>query len=294
MIAPIATVMAGQPWVPVGITAAVCMALCWTLHRQVQEDVCWPSWFCVFQWSWTTLALSQILGFLSETWPQAEAPKIISIGLLLAALWAAWSGAETCARAGSTLSWLVGLLTLVVFVAALKDMRAENLAPQFRAPNTEIFFILLMPCMAVLLPRRERGGKSTLTICVVLLALTLSVLTTGILPPRLDMSGKNSFYEMSRTLTLSGAVQRFEALISAGLTISWFFLMCMFLSVSGTMVKNMALRWERTGVVLCAVGAVSLYLCDLRISNALMVVGSVLFWGVLPVLAQGIEFRKKM
>lgn len=293
MIAPLATVMAGQPWVSGGITAAACMTLCWTLHRQIQEDALWPAWFCVVQWLWATLALSQILGYLPETWPRAEAPDLIVIVLLLAALWAAWSGTEPCARAGTVMFWIVGALMAGVFAAALQDVRMENLSPRFRNPDTGIFFILLIPCMAVLLPRREKSGPTVLAVSAALLAIAVPGLTAGVLSPKLAESSSNPFYELSRTISFSGAAQCFEALVSAGLTVSWFLLLCLFLAVCGEMAKYVAARWARCGMAVSALGAAVLYLYDLKINETMMAVGGVLLWGLLPVLSQGIGGRKK-
>lgn len=292
MIAPLTASAAGQSWVTVGITAAVCTALSCTLHFQIDINVEWSRWFCGLQWLWSAAALGHILDDVPLAWPQAEHPAWIVLILLLAALWSVRQGSEACSRVGATLFWIVGILMAVVCAAAVKDVRLEYIKPKLRIPDTNIFFVLLIPCAAILLPRREKGGPWILMAGVGVAALAVSFLTAGVLSPELAEALSNPFHEVSRTLTLSGAAQRFESLVSAGLTVSWVLLLCLLLSVAAEM-------WERAfpgkwGAAACAAAAVGIRLCGLRINAVLMAAGSVVFWGLLPVLAQGIGQRKKL
>lgn len=287
MIAPLAAVTAGQSWVTVGIVASLCAALCGTVVNQVTEDK-WPKWFMLAQWLWATAALGQMLRFIPKVWPQAEHPEFLVVILLAAALWASRSGAEANARTGTVFTWIVGILMVLVFGAAAKDIRVENITAGLDIPDAEIFFVLMIPGIAVFLPGRSGKRSKGFAAAITFLAVLIPFLTAGVFSRTLAGKMENPFWELSRTLTFSGAAQRFESLVSAGLTISWFLLMSLILCVANRL-------WPaRGGAALCAGGALILYLFDMRISPSILAAGSVLFWGLLPLLAQGIGGRKKL
>lgn len=292
MFAPMTAVLARESWVIIGIAGAVCGALCWTLHAQTGSNVKWSKWFCAAQLIWTAVILSELFGQIPMTWPQTSHPNMASLILALLALWAVHGGTESCARTGSTLFWIVLALAGTAFLAAAKDVRFENVRPQLQVPDTRCFYVLLLPCAAAMLPRKQEGVSFKIVWLLIAGAAAIPFLTAGVLSPALVREVDAPFYELSRTLTLSGAAQRFEAVISAGMTVSWFLILCMVLSVSGEMGRQ--LKMGRMGPPLAAAAAGVLYLCNTHISGTFLAVGSVLFWGLIPALAQRVGVEKKL
>ena len=90
-----------------------------------------------------------------------------------------------------------------------------------------------------------------------------------------------------------GVAERFEALVASALTGGWFALFIIILSAAYHLAKQIFPSGAKCSVLLCAIIAAGL-MCILPKTSNWMAVGCLIFWGFLPVAAQGIESRKNI
>ena len=119
------------------------------------------------------------------------------------------------------------------------------------------------------------------------------MVTVGVLSASVASSIWDPFYEMSRSLSLLGVAKRFEAVVSAGMTVGWFALISLLLTVSGKYFEKIVEGKGRLGIWVCGVVSVIWLLCGLHIPAWMLLSVGTVFWVVTPLLTQGLESEKK-
>ena len=124
--------------------------------------------------------------------------------------------------------------------------------------------------------------------------MALSLVCTGALSLPLAKQSANPFWLMSRSISVLGVMERFEALISALLALGFCCLLALLL-----LAGRKALRGARpsTSVSLAVwltagVSGALLWVAP-RVPNSFYLYGDLLFWGLLPILTLGIVSVKK-
>lgn len=260
---------------------------------------------CVWRWGWeprrwqapillifTVIALGSMLHECDESWPRGTGYPAVPLIVLALAAWSAQKGPSAAARVGAVLFWFVLIMYLAAFGAGAKDVQPRWLKPQRDVPAAIGLLIFLVPCVAACLLRPGEKWSVRLSLPVAF-TVTAAVITVGVLSAPVAMRQENAFYEMSRSISIAGVAQRFEAMISAGMTVGWFALLSLLLSICGLCVQRLFAGWGRTGVWGSALAAGGWMLCGLHIPGWILLFGGALFWVAMPILTQGLERIKK-
>lgn len=282
--------LGGTPWLWVEIAGVVSIGAVWSVWRWgigVQRR-----WLSLLQVVIIIIVLSQLAGESAQSWPVGNSYPAIPLFLLALAAWSAQKGPSAAARVGTVLFWAVLLIYLLVFGAGVKEIELEWLMPRWSEPNWMGLLLLLTPAVAVHLLRHDEKWGVRLMLPKIF-ALCAAAITAGVLSPIVAERTNNAFYEMSRSLNLLGVAKRFEAFISAGMTVGWFALMSLYLSICGKLSERLHAGWGRTGVWTASIVAAVLMLCDLHIKDWILLILVTIFWVLIPVLTQGIEQEKK-
>lgn len=280
---------AGTSWLVLGITAIVCSLAAWCVWKwgsQIRNR-----WVSLLQCVFIIILIGNLVSESAGSWPGDNYPAVPLILLALAA-WSAQKGPSAAARVGTVLFWFVIIMYLVVFGAGVKDIQPKWLTPQWAGPDWNSVVLLLTPAVAaVLLKQDEKWGPRLLLPAAFLLGA--AIIVAGVLSPDVAEKTENTFYEMSRSLNLLGVAKRFEAVISAGMTVGWFALLTLYLTICGRFLENAKKDMEKSGVWIGAVGAAAWMLFGMHISGEILAIIAAVFWVGIPILTQGIGAIKK-
>lgn len=281
--------LSGIPWLWIGVAGILGNLAVYFVWRSGWEP---KRWQCFLWIVYMIMVLGQLASHAAECWPQGEGGLAVPLILMALSAWSAQKGPSAAARVGAVLFWLVLIMYLAVFGAGAKDMRWEWLWPQWEIPHELGLLLFLLPAAAACLLRTEAAWEPRLILPSVF-TLCASLITDGVLSSAVASKVDGAFYEMSRSINLMGVAQRFEAVISAGMTAGWFALLSMFLTVCGAMFQRLWGGSGKAGVWISALSAAIWMLCGLHISAWILLFGAAVFWVAMPLLTQGLEKIKK-
>lgn len=280
--------LCGGSWVWIGIagaTAGLMTLLVWQKGWRPSK------WQCPILFIYIVVLISQLLSKASQSWPVGNSYPAVPLILLFLAAWSAQKGLSAAARVGAVLFWVVLIVYLVMLGAGIKDVNLPWLKPKWDTPDPLGLTVLLLPAGASLL---GSGGKCTTKLFMpMVFTIAAAIITAGVLSPAVAEVTPSAFYEMSRSINLLGVARRFEALISAGMSVGWFALMSLLLSMCGVLAQIFLKRRQRSGVWTGACAAVLGMLCGLHISGYFLLLAGAVFWVLLPLLTQGLGLEKK-
>ena len=116
---------------------------------------------------------------------------------------------------------------------------------------------------------------------MVLFGVVISVLSFGTLSAKGAMNSELPIYQYSKSLTLFGVAERFEAVTSVALTLGLFCTLSLLLTAAEQMVKHGA-----------AIGAVVASI-NVQINTVLVMIIVVLMWIILPLINRKKIFEKR-
>lgn len=212
--------------------------------------------------------------------------------LLALAAWSSQKGLSASARVGCVLFWAVLAIYIIVIAAGAKEAQMQWLRPADTELDWDLIVLSLTPAAASILLKKERRWGPRLLLPGVFI-LCASAITAGVLSPMVANELENPFYEMSRSLNVFGVAKRFEAVVSAGMTVGWFGLLSLYLSICGKYFEGIRHGWGRIGVFVGALFSALWLLCNLHIPKGILVILVAVFWVAAPLLTQGIERIKK-
>jgi len=289
-VAPILCIAGKTDWLPTLVSALVCGVITIACLRLEWEYA--PHWLCVVELIWLVVMLAGIAQQSSTCWAVTGDEWQIAAVLLLLAGFSAQKGASPAARVGATLIWLILPVLGIVLAAGTTQINLEWVDNQFQMPHGLLISLLLIPALGIFLPRHTRkGGWAILALGII--AVVGAVIMDGVMGKQVSANTANAIYEFSKGVNLFGVAERFEALVACALTSGWFALLSMLLSVAYHLTERMVPHRGQWGIWIC-IALSLLLLCNLHISAVLMGLGSLIFWGFLPVLTQGIVKLKKV
>lgn len=223
-------------------------------------------------------------------WITAKHTWVIPIILLALAACAAEGGCQTGARCGAVLFWFLAGMFLLLCAFALPDVKMEWLAPAaIGNENAGIAVaVLLLPAAAAMLPREKESRPWPWAVGLVLCAAILSAVTVGVLSPAVAEKTSGAFFEMVRGIRIFGVAERFEAIVAAAMTLGWFCLLSLLLTVTGHMAETLHEGWGKPGVWLTAVLAGVVSLWGRNAPAWPFALGALVLWYLFPTL-----FRRK-
>ena len=98
---------------------------------------------------------------------------------------------------------------------------------------------------------------------------------------------------MGQSAEVLGIKLCMDAIISAGMTVGWYALICLLLSAAAAWAEIVHPQMGKIGMYLAAVVSVGGVLCNLHISFWILAILATVFWVILPILTQGLVQEKK-
>ena len=152
--------------------------------------------------------------------------------------------------------------------------------------------LLLSPCITIFFPKERKTLRWT-GLILGAAAVAGALLIYGTMGTEVAKTAPNSFYEFSKGVTLLGVAERFESLVACALTGGLFAFLVLILSAIHHLAEKNFTRVAKWSVWICAFAAAGV-MCILPNNDYWVAVGGVIFWGFLPVAAQGIGGRKSI
>lgn len=293
MFALIAQYAAPMNWLFVLLAGIGCTLLCWCNLVLCEGGCCNRKWYCAVQLPFLVIVAAKIAGWSANTWPTADAYPLVPLVLLMIALFSAWHGAERASRVGGVVFWFVALLFAIVLAAGSRNIEPEYLAPKLNGTGYALLLVFLFPVVISFLPREGATCYTKTLWSAVVLGIIVSVLTVGTLSQEIASDESFAFYTFSKSLSLFGVAERFEALVSVALTMGQYSLLSLLLSCAGHLAHTIYPGKGRVGVVASAIAAAAFMMFMQEITVDWIGAGALFFWGILPLIFRNTESRKK-
>lgn len=236
--------------------------------------------------------MGELLPLAAQIWPGGDQYPAVPLLILALAAWSAQKGPTASARVGCVLFWFVLIMYLAVLGIGISSVKWKWIAPQSGPVRPLAALLLLIPAGAAAV-KKERSGWKPRLLLPGLLLLSASMITFGVLSAKLAAGSENAFFDLSRSLEIAGTARRFEAVISAGMTVGWFSLLSLCLVLCAQSAGRIHERAARPAVYLAAAMSAGYMLLKTPISETFLLILGAVFWVVLPLLTQGIEKLKK-
>lgn len=294
MSAPLAQFAGRSPWgsvLAVGILAGL---LCVGVDLLWSDRIKWSRWLCIAEWTWLIIIIGSGAVWAVDSWPVGNAFPTVPIVLLALAAAASDAGAEKASRIGGVLFWLLALIYAIILCAGGGDFHLRRISSEFSMPIPELVVVFLLPALAIFLPREKNRMPVSFFGILAVFALILSLLTAGGISSLVAEQVDNPFYQWVRGLSLFKSAQRFESIISVALTMGWFSLFTVLLSVAGHLTETFYPGCGKKGTWLCAILSASIMFVIKWIPAFVIGFGSVVLWVVVPVLLLSVDKIKKM
>ena len=278
-------------WITVLLTAIATSVLCFCVLTYRYKKI--PKWLCVLELGWLIVFLGGLAKTSSACWMEADAFPVIPVILLLLAALAAYHGAIQAARTGAALMWLVLPVLGVVLLAGTADINPKWIRLELEIPDGMLIGLLLFPCLGIYLPSESPKASRWTAFTIGVIAVAASALMDATAGSSAVSTAASSFYEFSKSVNLFGVAERFEALVACVLTIGWFTLFTLILCAVYHLTEKIFSSVSKWSVWIAAIVSAGI-MCILPNADLWMAVGSLIFWGFLPVAAQVVDGVKNI
>lgn len=238
------------------------------------------------QFVFLALAASLAAGRCGESWDGGAGSWVISLSLLLLSAWAASHGGDVVARCGAIVFLLSVFLYGVLFVSGVPDVEMEYLLPPVRWDGGLSFGVLLIPGILCFFPKKEGKRPWTWAAGLTVFAGALAALTVGCLSFAVASEKEGAFFQMVQGVSILGIAERFEALVSAVMTMGWFCLMSLFFTAGGHLTELLWPERGKWGVWVAAAIAAGLMHWSRWIPTVVFAGLAAVLWGFLPLFGK--------
>ncbi len=237
----------------------------------------------IVQLIWISVLLSQLLAYSADAWPTGERTfPVVPLTLLLLAAASALKGTNATANGMSILFWMSLFLLGIVAIAGIWNMEWEYLYPHRQGIDGNMLLIFLLPGAAGFLSANKYRIKTSFFIA--LMGSCVSAWIAGILSPAIAEQVAWPFYEAAKNVELFDVAKRFEALVSAGITMCNYGLYSLLLCAAARIGEKFGKRKE---AVIGGVGiSASLLLLGLSIQPEISAIFCAVLWVVFPLLGR--------
>lgn len=266
------------------------------LAKKIPEALGKPVGTCVLLLgaAWMTLVLAKAARAAGKAYPEDGVETLSTVVLLALAALAYGKGSRTGMRAACVLSLFLAVLYGILLLAALRDVEWRWCMPEGSPAQAAVAFSVgLLPAAALWLPGEQTVSPGGLAIQTAAPA-ALALVTAGLLSRAVCRQEAMPFYTMTKSLSLFSVMERVEPLLSGALLMGFFCAASLLLSGAVRAVHSAVPDADEKRTAL-AVSAAALGLSWFvnRLPQGVWVVGSMVFWGIFPLITLWIVVRKK-
>lgn len=243
---------------------------------------------------WTLLLLGAAARTLCGAYPSGNSEPLVGLMLLLLASYAASKGSAVVARAGAISFFFLIFIYGFVLAFSGAQMHTQWLRPATEGLPWGLMTTVLSPVCGFYLCGRMRG-KGNLRWWLlggVLLAVGAALCTAGTLSPQIAREDSFAFYTMTKSISLFGTMERFEAVVSAAVTAGGFCLLSLLCLANERILEVLEIPFP-AGVLNFIAGSAALWISKAIPENA-VALGTAIFWGILPALTLFVGSKKKV
>ena len=244
---------------------------------------------CVLLLFWIILVMGRCACYADTAFPMVDGFPSLGWVLLALAAWGSRKGPQACAGCSGILCLFLLALYGVIAVFSVPDIKVQYLAPAADWRQTiEVLGMFLLPAGVWCVPVRQRKGKCrSLIFLLPVFAAALSAVTGGVLSPEVAMENPAPLYELSRSVSVLGVVERIEPLISAAMTMGIFCLLSSLACACQALADQVG-SWRRSGSLCCLAAAGTMYFAK-DVSQTFLTGGNLAFFLFLPLAAAAVK-----
>lgn len=233
---------------------------------------------------WLIVVMGRCAILADVAFPTADGFPGLGWVLLALAAWGCGKGAKVCAGCVGVLSLFLLVLYGVVVVFSAPDVSVKEWMPTAAwKQGLAALSMFLLPGVVWYLPVRKRTGrKQTLVLLLPVFAAVLTAVTAGVLTRELAQASTVPLYELSRSVSVLGVVERIEPLLSAAVTMGVFSLLAAMACACQALLEPI-IPWSRNGSVCCLAAAAIMYVVK-ALSETVVMAGNAAFFLLFPVV----------
>lgn len=243
---------------------------------------------------WNLLLLGSAAGELCAAFPKGNTFPLVGLLLLLLAAYAAERGEAVVLRVGAIVFFALLIFFAFILGFALPKVHFAWLAPQ-TAVDWKRLTTVLCPTVVLYLGSSEEKAKCAPWLLLgVVFATLCAAVTAGSLSPAVASEEAFPFYAAAKSVSVLGAMERLEPLVSAALTAGGFCLLALLCAANGRILSAFLPKAEKfTALLNFALGGSTMWLAKL-LPSAVIAVGTTIFWGIFPIITLSLGVRKKV
>ncbi|MBE6984532.1 MAG: hypothetical protein E7434_02745 [Ruminococcaceae bacterium] len=271
---PAILVLPKAGWLWAGVTTAIVSILLYTAQKRERNTNPIPLAALL---GWNLLALGAASDLLCSAFEQGN--ELIGLLLLLLAAYAASKGECTVLRVSAVIAFALTILYGTLLGFSLPEIQKSNLKPE-QMPQWTVLAAALVPMLGLYSEEKVSGAWQAVAIVFAILAAVVS-------------AGSRDFYTAMKSVSILGAMERLEPIVSVAVTLGGFCLLGMICSVNETIVQKIYPKAKVfTMPINFLLGGASIWISRLC-GGAFLAIGTAIFWGLLPFLPQSLEKEKK-
>ncbi len=227
---------------------------------------------------WLVLILPTLMKGSAAYWP-AQNDLAVPVTIVLLTLLS--GSAEKGSRAGTILLCTIILLYVPVVLCGISDVNIKWMEPQWNGWDWNAVPVLLIPGLVGLWGTQANGRGRALA-GIGIFAIVMAGITQGVLSLKICNLETAPLYTLAQTLHIGG-ISRFEAVVSMTMTLGYYALASFLVACGGKLGKTIGIP-EFQGKLWVVGVTVLLLLMDLSLPQEMAAVGSVILWGIVPIL----------
>lgn len=243
---------------------------------------------------WNLLILGATARQLCAAYPTGTPFPLVGLLLLVLAAYAAQRGEGGVLRAAAVVFFALVVFYALILGFSVPKLHFAWLAPQ-RNTDWRLLPSVLCPAVVLYLGGAEAKGKPLPWLALSAAFATLcAAVAAGSLSPAVTAGEPFPFYTAAKSVSVLGAMERLEPLVSAALTAGGFCLLALLCAANGRIVAAFLPRAEKfTALLNLALGGGAVWLSGM-VPPGITAAGTAIFWGLFPFFTLFLGSRKKL